>query len=340
MTHPLNSLFRLKDMKKYLIRRLLSGILVLWMVLTLVFILVHSVPGDPAQVVAGELADVKTVNEIRAKLGLDLPLRVQYWNLLTGAVTGNMGVSFSYRYSAFQVVIERFPATVELTLVGAILAIPLSIALGIVSAVKRNSVLDHVAKLITLFGISTPSFWLGIMLILIFSVNLQWVPSMDKSPYYLPQAIWAAITGKPVALWIWARHIILPAITLGAWFTALIARMTRTETLENLNRPFTLTARSKGVSQLRIIWDHVLPNSLVPIITIAGIQIGILLGGAIVTEAVFMWPGMGRVMMDAIFARDFPVIQTATLIFAIIWVGINLLVDMIYVVIDPRIKLS
>jgi len=163
---------------------------------------------------------------------------------------------------------------------------------------------------------------------------------MDKSPYYLPQAIWAAITGKPLALWIWARHIILPAITLGAWFTALIARMTRTETLENLNRPFTLTARSKGVSQLRIIWDHVLPNSLIPIITIAGIQIGILLGGAIVTEAVFMWPGMGRVMMDAIFARDFPVIQTSTLIFAIIWVGINLLVDMIYVVIDPRIKLS
>jgi peptide/nickel transport system permease protein len=327
-------------MKKYLIRRLLSGILVLWMVLTLVFILVHSVPGDPAQVVAGELADVKTVNEIRAKLGLDLPLSVQYWNLLKGAITGDMGVSFSYRYSAFQVVIERFPATVELTLVGAILAIPLSIALGIVSAVKRNSVLDHVAKLITLFGISTPSFWLGIMLILIFSVNLQWFPSMDKSPYYLPQAIWAAITSKPVALWIWARYIILPAITLGAWFTALIARMTRTETLENLNRPFTLTARSKGVSQLRIIWDHVLPNSLIPIITIAGIQIGILLGGAIVTEAVFMWPGMGRVMMDAIFARDFPVIQTATLIFAIIWVGINLLVDMIYVVIDPRIKLS
>ncbi len=327
-------------MKKYLIRRVVSGILVLWMVLTLVFILLHSVPGDPAQVVAGDLADVKTVAEIRAKLGLDQPLRVQYWNLLKGAVTGDMGASFSYRYSAFQVVIERLPATVELTLVGAVLAIPLSIALGIVSAVKRNSVLDHVAKLITLFGISTPSFWLGIMLILIFSVNLQWVPSMDKSPYYFPQAVWAAALGKPSALWIWARHIILPAITLGAWFTALIARMTRTETLENLNRAFTLTARSKGVSQLRIIWDHVLPNSLVPIITIAGIQIGILLGGAIITEAVFMWPGMGRVMMDAIFARDFPVIQTATLIFAVIWVGINLLVDMIYVVIDPRIKLS
>ncbi len=329
-----------KKLKKYLIRRLLSGIFVLWLVLTLVFILVHSVPGDPAQVVAGELADVKTVNEIRAKLGLDQPLSVQYYQLLKGAVTGNMGVSFSYRYSAFQVVMERLPATVELTLVGAILAVPLSIALGIVSAVKRNSILDHVAKLITLFGISTPSFWLGIMLILIFSVNLQWLPSMDKSPYYLPQALWMAVCGKPVTLWLWARHIILPAITLGAWFTALIARMTRTETLENLNRPFTLTARSKGVSQLRIIWDHVLPNSLVPIITIAGIQIGILLGGAIVTEAVFMWPGMGRVMMDAIFARDFPVIQTSTVIFAVIWVGINLLVDMIYLAIDPRIKLS
>ncbi len=327
-------------MKKYLVRRFFSGILVLWMVLTLVFILVHSVPGDPAQVVAGDLADVKTVREVRAKLGLDQPLTVQYWNLLKGAVTGDMGASFSYRYSAFQVVIERFPATVELTLVGAILAIPLSIALGIVSAVKSNSILDYLAKLITLFGISTPSFWLGIMLILIFSVNLQWVPSMDKSPYYFPQAVWIAVTGKPIALWQWARHIILPAITLGAWFTALIARMTRTETLENLNRAFTLTARSKGVSQLRIIWDHVLPNSLVPIITIAGIQIGILLGGAIMTEAVFMWPGMGRVMMDAIFARDFPVIQTATLIFAVIWVGINFLVDMIYVVIDPRIKLS
>jgi peptide/nickel transport system permease protein len=327
-------------MKKYLIRRILSGILVLWMVLTLVFLLLHSVPGDPAQVIAGELADVKTVNEIRAKLGLDLPLWVQYWTLLKGAVTGNMGVSFSYRYSAFQVVIDRLPATVELTLVAAVLAIPLSIALGIVSAVKRNSILDYLAKLITLFGISTPSFWLGIMLILIFSVQFQWFPSMDKSPYFFPQAIWAAVTGKPEALWQWARYIILPATTLGAWFTALIARMTRTETLDNLNRPFTLTARSKGVSQLGIIWGHVLPNSLVPIITIAGIQIGILLGGAIVTEAVFMWPGMGRLMMDSIFARDFPIIQTSTLIFAAIWVGINLLVDLIYVWIDPRIKLG
>lgn len=327
-------------MKKYLIRRLLSGVVVLWLVLTLVFILVHSVPGDPAQIIAGDLADAKTVAEIRTKLGLDQPLWKQYGNLLRGAMTGDMGVSFSYRYSAFRVVIERLPATVELTLVGAIMAIPISIALGIVSAVRRNSVLDHIAKMITLFGISTPSFWLGIMLILIFSVNLQWVPSMDKSSYFLPGAIWAALTGKPGALWQWGRHIVLPAITLGAWFTALIARMTRTETLENLNRPFTLTARSKGVSQLRIIWDHVLPNSLIPIITIAGIQIGILLGGAIVTESVFMWPGMGRVMIDAIFARDFPIIQTATLIFAVIWVVINLLIDLIYVAIDPRIKLG
>lgn len=327
-------------MKKYLIRRILSGIVVLWLVLTLVFVLVHSVPGDPAQIIAGDLADAKTVADIRTKLGLDQPLWKQYWNLLRGAMTGDMGVSFSYRYSAFRVVIERLPATVELTLVGAVMAIPISIALGIVSAVKRNSILDHIAKMITLFGISTPSFWLGIMLILIFSVNLQWVPSMDKSPYYLPGAIWAALTGKPGALWQWARHIILPAITLGAWFTALIARMTRTETLENLNRPFTLTARSKGVSQLRIIRDHVLPNSLIPIITIAGIQIGILLGGAIITESVFMWPGMGRVMIDAIFARDFPIIQTATLIFAVIWVVINLLIDLIYVAIDPRIKLA
>ena len=327
-------------MKKYLIRRLLSGILVLWMVMTLVFILVHSVPGDPAQVIAGEMADVKTVEEVRAKLGLDLPLWQQYWKLLSGSLTGDLGVSFNYRYSAVQVVIERFPATVELTLVGALLAIPLSILLGIVSAVKRNSFLDNVAKLITLFGISTPSFWLGIMLILIFSVQLHWLPSMDKSPYYFPQALWAAVTGSPEALWHWARYIILPAITLGAWFTALIARMTRTETLDNLNRAFTLTARSKGMAPVRVISGHVLPNSLIPIITIAGIQIGILLGGALITEAVFMWPGMGRLLMDSIFSRDFPVIQAATLVYAVIWVGINLLIDLLYVLIDPRIKLG
>lgn len=327
-------------MKKYLIRRLLSGILVLWMVMTLVFILIHTVPGDPAQVIAGELADVKTVEQIREKLGLNLPLWQQYWNLLKGAATGNLGVSFNYRYSAFKVVIERFPATVELTLVAAFFAIPLSIFLGIVSAVKRNSFLDHVAKLVTLFGISTPSFWLGIMLILVFSVALHWFPSMDKSPYYLPQAIWAAVTGNPGAIWHWARYIILPGITLGAWFTALIARMTRTEMLDNLNRAYTLTAKSKGVAPVRVISDHVLPNSLIPIITIAGIQIGILLGGALITEAVFMWPGMGKLLMDSIFSRDFPVIQAATLVFAVIWVGINLLVDLIYVMIDPRIKLG
>ena len=327
-------------MKKYIIRRLLSGILVLWLVMTLVFILIQTVPGDPAQVIAGELADVKTVEQIREKLGLNLPLWQQYWNLLKGVATGDLGVSFNYRYSAFKVVIERFPATVELTLVAAFFAIPLSIFLGIVSAVKRNSFWDHVAKLVTLFGISTPSFWLGIMLVLVFSVTLHWFPAMDKSPYYLPQAIWAAVTGNPGAILHWARYIILPGITLAAWFTALIARMTRTETLDNLNRAYTLTAKSKGVAPVRIISDHVLPNSLIPVITIAGIQIGILLGGALITEAVFMWPGMGKLMMDSIFSRDYPVIQVATLVFAVIWVGINLLVDLIYVMIDPRIKLG
>ncbi|MEW6262418.1 MAG: ABC transporter permease [Thermodesulfobacteriota bacterium] len=327
-------------MKKFLIRRLVSGILVIWLVMTIVFILVHSVPGDPAQVIAGDLADVKTVEMIREKLGLNEPLWVQYCNLLKGMITGDIGNSFSYRYSAFKVVIDRIPATVELTLVGACLAIPISIFLGIISAVKRNSLLDHMAKLITLFGISTPSFWLGIMLILIFSVQLHWFPSMDKGPYYLPQAIWVAVNGNPEALWHWARYIILPGITLSAWFTALVARMTRTETLDNLNRAFTLTARSKGLGPVRVIIGHVLPNSLIPIITIAGIQIGILLGGALVTEAVFMWPGMGRLLMDSILARDFPMIQATTMVYAIIWVGINLLVDLIYVVIDPRLKLA
>ena len=327
-------------MKRYLLRRGLAALFVVWMAPTLVFVILHVIPGDPAQHIAGELADVKTVAEVRAKLGLDRPVLAQYLSLLGSIARLDFGTSFSYRYSALRVVVDLFPATLELTAVAAVFAIPLAMALGILSALRRNTWLDYLAKAVALFGLSTPSFWLGIMLILVVSVQLGWLPSMDRSPYSLPVAVWRSLAGEPDVLLRWARHIVLPAITLGAFFTALIARMTRTEVLENLGRPFVLMAKAKGQSALGVLWRHVLPNSLIPIVTIAGVQIGQLLGGALVTEAVFTWPGMGRLIIDAIFARDFPVIQTAVFVYACIWVSINFLVDVLYLAIDPRVTLE
>ncbi len=327
-------------MKLYLARRVLSGIVVLWLVTTLVFIILHAIPGDPAQVIAGELADEKTVRQVRASLGLDRPLHVQYLDLLWGVVRGDMDNSFAYKYDALQVVLERLPSTVELTLVAAVLAIPISIFLGVVSAVRRNSWYDYVAKALTLFGISTPSFWFGIMMIMLFSVQWGLLPAMGQAPEHLPQALLSLVTGDTEPIAKWFRHIIMPVLTLGIFFTALIARMTRTETLENLGRGYVLTAKSKGQSNTGVMVRHVLPNSMIPIITIAGVQVGGLLGGAILTEAVFVWPGMGQLLIDSVFSRDFPVIQASILVYAAIWVAINFLVDLLYLLIDPRITLA
>ncbi len=327
-------------MKLYLARRVLSGIVVLWLVTTLVFIILHAIPGDPAQVIAGELADEKTVEQVRASLGLDRPLHVQYLDLLWGVVRGDMDNSFSYKYDALQVVLERLPSTVELTLVAAALAIPISIFLGVVSAVRRNSWYDYAAKALTLFGISTPSFWFGIMMIMLFSVQWGLLPAMGQAPEHLPQALLSLVTGDTEPIARWFRHIVMPVLTLGIFFTALIARMTRTETLENLGRGYVLTAKSKGQSNTGVMVRHVLPNSMIPIITIAGVQVGGLLGGAILTEAVFVWPGMGQLLIDSVFSRDFPVIQASILVYAAIWVAINFLVDLLYLLIDPRITLA
>jgi peptide/nickel transport system permease protein len=251
-----------------------------------------------------------------------------------------MDKSFHYKINALEVVLERLPSTVELTLVAASFAIPLSIFLGVVSAVKRNTLYDYVAKALTLFGISTPSFWFGIMMILLFSVQWGLLPAMGQAPQHLPQALIALTRGDAQPVVKWFQHIIMPALTLGIYFTALIARMTRTETLENLGRGYVLTAKSKGQSNLGIMVHHVLPNSMIPIITIAGIQVGGLLGGAILTEAVFVWPGMGQLLIDAVFSRDFPVIQSCIVIYAITWIVINFLIDLLYLLIDPRITLT
>ena len=317
----------------------MSGIFVLWLVTTLVFLMLHAIPGDPAQVIAGELADEKTVTELRAKLGLDRPLYIQYGDLLRGVIRGDMDDSFNYKTNAVDIVLERLPSTIELTLVAAVFAIPLAIFLGVVSAVKRNSFYDFIAKVVTLFGISTPSFWFGIMMILLFSVQWGLLPAMGQGPQHLPEAVLTLIGGNSEPLVKWCRHIVMPVLTLSIFFTALIARMTRTETLENLGRGYVLTAKSKGLRNRSVIARHVLPNSMIPIVTIAGIQVGDLLGGAILTEAVFVWPGMGQLLIDSVFSRDFPVIQVCILVYVVIWVVINFLIDLLYLLIDPRISL-
>ena len=302
--------------------------------------MLHAIPGDPAQVIAGELADEKTVAELRVKLGLDRPLYVQYVDLLWGVIRGDMNKSFNYKINAVDIVLERLPSTVELTLVAAVFAIPLSIFLGVISAVKRNSFYDYIAKALTLFGISTPSFWFGIMMILLFSVQWGLLPAMGQGLQHLPEALMSLVGGDSEPIVKWFRHIVMPVLTLSIFFTALIARMTRTETLENLGRGYVLTAKSKGLTNRNVIARHVLPNSMIPIVTIAGIQVGDLLGGAILTEAVFVWPGMGQLLIDSVFSRDYPVIQVCILVYVAIWVVINFLIDILYLFIDPRISLQ
>jgi len=324
----------------YLLGRILATIPVVVLISVLVFLLIHAAPGDPADLLLSDEASPEDIAEARHRWGLDQPIYIQYLRFLANVASGDMGTSFRYADPVIGLIGERLPATIELAIASLLIAVAIGIPLGVWAGAKPNSWADNLGSVVGFFGISMPSFWLGIMLILVVSVQLGWLPSMDRSPYSLPVAVWRSLAGEPDVLLRWARHIVLPAITLGAFFTALIARMTRTEVLENLGRPFVLMAKAKGQSALGVLWRHVLPNSLIPIVTIAGVQIGQLLGGALVTEAVFTWPGMGRLIIDAIFARDFPVIQTAVFVYACIWVSINFLVDVLYLALDPRVTLE
>jgi ABC-type dipeptide/oligopeptide/nickel transport system permease component len=302
---------------RYLIRRLLLTIPVLLGVATLVFALIHLVPGDPAQAMLGEGATVEEVERLRGQLGLDDPLLTQYWSFLGGILRGDLGTSFRYGTPVTLEIRTRLPNTAILAVAAMLAAILFAIPLGILAAVFRGTWIDHAAMTAALVGISMPNFWLGPLLAILFAVYLGWLPVSG--------------TGSPA-------HLVLPAITLGAALSAILARMTRASLLEELRELYVLAARSRGLSQTRAVLRHAFRNSLIPIVTIIGLQFGAVLTGTIITETIFAWPGIGRLLIQAINFRDYPLIQGCILFISVTYVAMNLLTDLTYGYLDPRIR--
>jgi ABC-type dipeptide/oligopeptide/nickel transport system permease component len=306
-------------MHRYLIRRLLLTIPVLLGVATLVFSLIHFIPGDPAQAMLGEGAAPEDVAQLRERLGLDRPLLVQYGSFLQGLARGDLGVSLRNDQPVTQQILERMPATAELALASMAVAVLIAIPLGIIAAVWRGTAIDHSAMTLSLVGISVPNFWLGPLLAIVFAVELGWLP----------------VGGRGTV-----AHLVLPAVTLGAALAAILARMTRASLLEELREPYVLAARAKGVSRSRAVLHHAFRNSLIPIVTILGLQFGVVLTGAVITETIFAWPGIGRLLIQSISFRDYPTVQGCVLLIAVTYVGVNLITDLTYGFLDPRIRVD
>ncbi len=332
-------------MKWYITKRLLMLIPVLLGTSIIVFSLIHLTPGDPARTIAGEHASEETIQKIREKYGLDKPLYVQYFIWLKDALKGDLGRSIVSHESVTKEIFDRFPNTFELTLVAMIFAVVIGVFAGIISASKQYSLLDYTVMGIAIFGVSMPIFWLGIMLMMIFGVYLRWFPiggriSMMVSihritGFYIIDSI---ITGNMEALISTIRHLILPSIALGTIPMATIARVTRSSMLEVLRQDFIRTERAKGLPEKLVIYKHAVRNALIPVVTVIGLNFGLLLAGAILTETVFSWPGIGRYIINAVKMRDYPAVQGCVLFFAFLFVIVNLLTDILYIYIDPRIR--
>jgi peptide/nickel transport system permease protein len=306
-------------MHRYLIRRLLLTIPVLLGVATLVFSLIHFIPGDPAQAMLGEGAAPEDVAQLRERLGLNRPLLVQYGSFLQGLARGDLGVSLRNDQPVLQQILERMPATAELAFASMAVAVLIALPLGIIGAVWRGTAVDYSAMTLSLVGISVPNFWLGPLLAIVFAVELGWLP----------------VGGRGTV-----AHLVLPSVTLGAALAAILARMTRASLLEELREPYVLAARAKGVSRTRAVLHHALRNSLIPIVTILGLQFGVVLTGAVITETIFAWPGIGRLLIQSISFRDYPTVQGCVLLIAVTYVGVNLITDLTYGFLDPRIRVD
>lgn len=304
-------------MLTYLVRRLVLTLPVLLGVATLVFALIHLVPGDPAEAMLGESAPAADLADLRTKLGLDQPLLVQYGHFLSGLVRGDLGTSFRYDTPVASEIGQRLGRTAQLALVAMAVSVVVAVPLGIVGALYRGRAIDQAAMAVSLAGIAMPNFWLGPLLAIIFAVELGWLPVSGTGSW---------------------RHLVLPAVTLGAALAAIVARMTRASLVEELSELYVLAARARGVSRTRAVLRHALRNSLIPVVTIVGLQLGAVLTGTIITETIFSWPGVGRLLIQAINFRDYPLVQGCILFIAVTYVAMNLIVDVAYAWLDPRIR--
>ncbi len=306
-------------MIRYLFKRLLLALPALWLVLTLVFLMIHIVPGDPVEQMLGEGAAPGQVTQLRHLLGLDLPLRTQYGRYFWQLAQGDFGQSFKFQSPVRQIILERYPATLQLAFLALVVCAAIAIPAGMMAAYRRGQAVDRAVGVFTLFGLAFPNFALGPVLILLFSIELGLLPVSGR--------------GGPL-------YYVLPAATLGAALAAILTRMVRGSMLQELSSDYVRTARAKGLSTSAVLLRHAFRNALIPIITILGLQFGTLLAGTIVTETIFSWPGIGRLTVQAISARDYPLLQGCILVIAVSYVAVNLLTDMLYAVIDPRVRLS
>jgi peptide/nickel transport system permease protein len=304
---------------RYCVRRVLLAVPVLLGVATLVFSLIHLVPGDPAQAMLGDGAAPQDVAELRVSLGLDQPLLTQYGTFLRHALGGDLGKSFRTGQPVTLMIAERVPATAELAFAAMTIAILIAIPLGVVAAVWRGTAIDYGAMTFALAGVSIPNFWLGPLLAIVFAVELGWLP----------------VSGRGTM-----ANLVLPAISLGLALAAILARMTRASLLDELNELYVRAARARGVSAARAITTHALRNSMLPLVTIIALQFGAVLTGAVITETIFAWPGIGRLLIQSIGFRDYPVVQGCILLIAVTYVTVNLVTDVMYGVLDPRIRLE
>jgi ABC-type dipeptide/oligopeptide/nickel transport system permease component len=302
---------------RFVARRVALTIPVLLGVATLVFSLIHLIPGDPAQAMLGEAAPEAEVAALRKQLGLDRPLLEQYTDFLGGLVRGDLGTSLRTGTSVTEQIVERLPATFELAFASMLVALAVALPLGIAAAAWRGTLVDHTAMAVAMAGMSIPNFWLGPLLAIIFAVELGWLPVSGRGG---------------------AEHLLLPAFSLGLALAAMLARMTRASLLEELREPYVRAARARGISPARAVVVHAFRNSLIPIVTILGLQFGAVLTGAVITETIFSWPGIGRLLIQSIGFRDYPLVQGCILLIAVTYVAVNLMTDLAYGLLDPRIR--
>jgi len=304
-------------MKKFLIKRFVTALIVMWGVSTLVFLLIHLVPGDPVQAMLGESALQTDIDNLRERLGLNEPLLIQYKNYFLDLLKGDFGTSIVSGRKVTKEILSRFPATLELAVASILIAVLISFPLGLLSALKKDSAWDVLATAVSTLGLAIPNFWLGPLLIILFSIKLSIFP----------------VSGRGTI-----AHLVLPAITLGTALSALLTRIVKTSVAEELKEDYVRVALAKGFTKRRVLLKHVFRNALIPIITILALQIGSLLTGAIITETIFSWPGIGRLIIRAINQRDYPLVQGIILFIAFIYIITNFLADIFYAVIDPRIR--
>lgn len=312
-------------MTGYVLRRAGQAAVVLLGVSVIVFGLMQLVPGDPVRVALGTRFDQETYDALRERAGLDRPLVVQYLSFLGNALTGDLGVSFRSGQPVTTMLLERLPATLSLAAVSLLIALLIAIPLGLVAATRSGKLSDYVATVFSQIGVSIPDFWMAILLILLFTSTLGW----------LPPSGYVGFSEDPVG---WAQHIVMPALTVGVVSGSILTRFVRSSVLESMSQDYVRTATSKGLPGAVVLRRHVVRGALVPVVTVTGVQLATLLGGVVVVEVIFAWPGLGRLTYDAVQARDYPVLQGAVLLFATIFLVVNLLVDLLYAALDPRIE--